>query len=100
MEVKVDGREVGVAKNELAGFTPGYAPVGSVYLSAGVHTFTYTYESANLTPGSAENTLSSLNSVELEPLEYPRSEMVSVEPAQAKSICPHDIDWLEIVAGA
>jgi hypothetical protein len=100
MEVKVDGHKVGVAKDELAGFTPGYVPVGRVYLSAGVHTFTYTYESANLTPGSAENTLSSLNSVELEPLEYPRSEMVSVQPAQAKSICPHDVDWIEIVSGA
>jgi hypothetical protein len=100
MEVRVDGHEVGVAKNELAGFTPAYVPVGTVYLSAGEHTFTYTYQSSDLTPGSAENTLSELSSVELEPLEYPRSEMVSVAPAQAKSICPHQVDWIEIVAGS
>jgi hypothetical protein len=100
MEVKVDGHRVGVAKDELAGFTPAYVPVGVVYLSKGVHTFTYTYQAANLTPGSAENTLSSLNSVELEPLEYPRSEMVSVAPAQAKSICSHDVDWIEIVSNS
>ena len=99
LEVRVDGHRVGVAKNELAGFTPGYVPVGSLYLSAGVHTFTYTYEAANLTPGSAENTLSELTSVELEPLEFPRAEMVSVSPAQAKSICPHAVDWIEIIAG-
>jgi hypothetical protein len=99
MEVRVDGEKVGVAKDELAGFTPAYVPVGSIYLSAGVHTFTYTYQGANLTPGSAEDTLSELTSVELEPLEYPRAKAVSVAPAQAKSICPHTVDWIEIVAG-
>ena len=99
MEVTVDGQRVGVAKDELAGFTPGYVPVGTVYLAAGEHTFDYTYQAANLTPGSAEDTLSALSSVVLEPLEQGREQLVSVEPSQARSICPHTVDWIEIVAG-
>ncbi len=99
MKVSVDGHEVGTAKG-LSGFTPTYVPVGTVYLSAGIHAVSYTFPSANLSPGSAENTLNSLNSMEFEPLESPRTQMVSVSPAQARSICGQPVDWVEIIAGA
>jgi hypothetical protein len=97
-QVSVDGRRVGTLKNELDGFN-AYAPVASVYLTAGVHAFSYTYPHSGLAPGSAENTLTALSGVALEPLDYPQAQIVSVSPAQYSQLCGNYLDWVEIVAG-
>ncbi len=88
MEVKVDGRKVGSIKNQLSGFI-NYVPIAKVYLTQGVHKFEYTYPHADLSPGSGENiaipaeykvdfTFSGLSAVVLQPLQYPRSELITL----------------------
>jgi hypothetical protein len=97
-EVSVDGRHVGTVKDELTNID-GYVPVAEVFLTAGIHTFTLTYPRANLTPGSAENGLTSLSAIALEP-QSPSSELVEVAPQQAAQLCGRPLDWIESVTGA
>ena len=106
-EVRVDGRKVGTVKDQLAGFT-SFVPVAEVYLSAGVHKFEYTYPQADLTPGSGETLgagefapdvrFTSLAAVVLQPLQYPRSELISVPPAEARRLCGRPLEWVELVS--
>jgi hypothetical protein len=107
-EVRVDGRKVGTVKDQLTGFS-SFIPVAKLFLTAGVHRFEYTYPHANLTPGDGE-TLStgefvsdvrftSLAAVVLQPLQFPRSELINVSPAQAKSLCGRPLEWVELVSG-
>src|SRR5262249_50392590 len=107
IEVRVDGRRLGSVKDQLAGIPMGFVPLGEVYLSPGVHTVEYVYPSADLTPGSGEalgngefanfarRTL--LAAVVLEPLQYPPIELISVSPAEARSLCGRTLNWVEIV---
>jgi hypothetical protein len=100
LEVSVDGHKVGLVKNELGGNNQ-YVPVGApIYLKAGTHKIAFTYPSANLDPGSAQNTLTSLYGYALEPLEYPHAQMLSVSPAEVGRLCATPLNWVEIVAGA
>jgi hypothetical protein len=106
-EVRVDGRRLGSVKDQLAGIPMGFISVGELYLSAGVHRLEYTYPHADLTPGDGEtlgtgtyardsrNTL--LAAVVLQPLQFPPSELISVPPAQARSLCGRPLNWVEIV---
>jgi hypothetical protein len=106
--VRVDGRQVGTVKNQLAGF-PSLVPVAEFYLSAGVHKFEYTYPQADLTPGSGETLgtgvfasdvrFTSLTAVVLQPLQYPPSELISAFPAEARRLCGRPLEWVEIVSG-
>ena len=107
VEVRVDGRTLGSVKDQLAGIPMGLVPVSDVYLSAGGHTVEYEYHSADLTPGSGEtlgngkfareshHTL--LAAIVLEPLQHPPSELISVRPAEARSLCGRPLNWVEIV---
>ena len=106
-EVRVDGRKVGTVKNQLTGFI-NFVPVANVYLSAGVHKFEYTFPHADLTPGSGETLgtgefatearFTSLAAVVLQPRQYPRSELISVSPAEARRLCARPLEWVELVA--
>ncbi len=98
-EVSVDGHSVGSVKNQLRGIG-GYAHVADMYLKPGVHTITLTYPSANLTPGSAENELTSLTAISLEPMQHPATEMLSVVPSEASLLCGRPLDWIEIVTAS
>src|SRR5205085_1829044 len=69
--VSVDGHYAGEVKNELSAIN-GYAHVANVALRRGVHAFALEYPNANLMPGSAENTLTTLTGIALEP-QAPRS---------------------------
>ncbi|HEX3391938.1 MAG TPA: hypothetical protein VHS55_05205 [Solirubrobacteraceae bacterium] len=95
-EVGVDGRKIGRVKNELTLFG-GYAPVADIYLSAGEHTFTFTYPHPDLTPGSKWNQGTTLSGILLEPLQSPSSELITLAPRQATRLCGRPLDWIELV---
>jgi hypothetical protein len=97
-EVSVDGQHVGTVKDQLQSIG-GYAHVADLFLQAGVHTIVLTYPEADLTPGSANNSYTSLNAISLEPLSPP-SRLVSVAPSDAAQLCGRPLDWVEIVSGA
>ncbi len=94
-DVSVDGRDVGSVKDELSRIN-GYVLLANVFLTPGVHTFTLTYPHPNLTPGSAENKLTFLSAIALEP-QSPPSELIEVAPRQAARLCGRPLDWIEIV---
>jgi hypothetical protein len=96
--VRVDGREAGSVKDVLFAFK-GYAHVADVHLAPGVHTFSFTYPRPNLTPGSAENALTTLAAITLVPTE-PESRLVTLTPEAAERLCGRSLDWIEIVRGA
>ncbi len=94
-DVSVDGHSVGRVKDELSGFS-AYVHIADVFLTAGVHTFVLTYPHADLTPGSGENQLTSLNAIALVP-HSPPSELIEVAPRQAAQLCGRPLDWIELV---
>jgi hypothetical protein len=108
LEVRVDGRKVGAIEHELAGFISSI-PVTKLYLSAGVHKFEYTYPQADLTPGGGEtlgtgefavdSRFTQFAALVLQPLEYPRSELISVPAGEAKQLCGRQLEWVELVSG-
>jgi hypothetical protein len=95
-EVSVDGRQVGRVKDELLSIG-GYAPVADVYLTPGIHAFALTYPHPDLTPGSGDNQQTSLSAISLQPLRRPRAELLTLTPAQARSLCGRSLDWVELV---
>jgi hypothetical protein len=94
-EVGVDGSELGDVKDELSSLG-GYIHVGDPYLTAGVHTFTVTYPHSDLTPGSGDNTSTSLSAISLQP-QRPPGRMIRVSPERADELCGQPLDWIEIV---
>ncbi|MGA2321922.1 MAG: hypothetical protein ABSG95_14500 [Solirubrobacteraceae bacterium] len=97
-EVTVDGRHVGRVKDELSSIN-GYVHVASIFLAPGTHMFALTYPHPDLTPGSGENTLTSLSAIALVPRQSPASELISVGPRQAAQLCGRPLDWIEVVTG-
>jgi hypothetical protein len=91
-EISVDGRRVGRVKDEF-----GYEHIAELYLTAGIHTFVFTYPNDDLTPGSGDKGLTSLTVIALEP-QSPASELIGVPPRQAARLCGRPLDWIEIVA--
>ncbi len=96
-EVSVDGRDVGTVKDEVS-ITDRYVHVADVFLAAGVHTFGLTYPHSDLTPGSGDNSLTSLSAIVLEPQQNPSSELITVSPRRAARLCGRPLDWIELVA--
>lgn len=96
-EVTVDGRDVGRIKDEVSALD-GYVHVANVSLAAGVHTFGLTYPHADLTPGSGDNSLTSLSAIVLEPRQSPSSELIRVSAQDAARLCGRSLDWIEVVA--
>jgi hypothetical protein len=109
LEVSVDGRKVGAVEHQLSGYISSI-PVASLYLSAGVHRFEYTYPHADLAPGGGETVGTGEFAVDsrftafwalvLQPLEYPRSELISVAPGEVKRLCERPLEWVELVSGS
>jgi hypothetical protein len=108
-EVRVDGRNLGTVKDQITGFRT-FAHVADIYLARGVHRFEYTFPHADLTPGNSETLgvhgefvgdvrLTSLSAVVLQP-QYPPSQLISVSPAAARSLCGRPLEWVELVSGA
>jgi hypothetical protein len=95
-EVGVDGHQVGTVKNELSSIG-GYVHVDDPFLSAGVHKFTLTYPHSDLTPGSGNNSYTSLTAISLQP-QSPPSELITVTPQQASQLCGRPLDWIEIAS--
>jgi hypothetical protein len=96
--VSVDSHHVGTVKDELSNID-GYVHVADVHLAPGVHTFTLTYPHPDLTSGSAEDELTSLSAIALQP-QSPPSELIEVTPRQATRLCGRPLDWIEIVRSA
>jgi hypothetical protein len=96
-EVTLDGHSVGQVKDEISDIN-GYVPVTVMSLSPGVHTLRLTYPHAGLTPGSGNNTYTSLSEIALQPLQIPVTRMLRVTPAHARSLCGRPLDWIEITA--
>lgn len=96
-EVSVDGRYVGRVSDQLANIG-GYTPVAEIFLTPGVHTFALTYPHSDLTPGSGDNQQTSLTAIALEPLQRPSGQLLTIEPAQARTLCGRTLDWVEVVA--
>jgi hypothetical protein len=71
--------------------------VTELRLAAGVHTITLRYPRGDLTPGSGGNeTL--LSAIVLQPVERPRTAMLTVDSAHASVLCGRWLDWIELVA--
>lgn len=96
-EVGVDGTDLGKVKDELSSVGT-YVHVGDPYLTAGTHTFTLTYPHSDLTPGSGDNSLTSLTAIALQP-KGPPSSLLRVPPEQAEDLCGQPLDWVETVPG-
>jgi hypothetical protein len=84
--VSVDGRDLGRVKNEAA-MIERYVHVANVVLRVGVHAFGLTYPHSDLTPGSGNDTLTSLSAIVLQPQQRPPSELITVGPRQAARLC-------------
>jgi hypothetical protein len=97
-EVNVDGRRVGSTGNELANPGGGYVHIADLSLPAGVHKITLTYPQASLSPGSGDDTMTTLSALVLEPMVSPVTKMLSVDPAHARTLCGRPLDWIEAVA--
>jgi hypothetical protein len=95
-EVSVDGRHVGTVRNELNSFDE-YVSVADVFLTPGIHTFTFTYPHASLAPGSGLGEFTYLEQISLEPLQSPPHRLLEVAPAQARTLCGRQLDWIEVV---
>jgi len=96
LEVSVDGHPVGSAEDELSAFG-GYVYIADPFLAAGVHTFALTYPHANLTPGSGDNSFTSLSAIALEQ-NSPRGKLIALATRHAARLCGRSLDWIEIVA--
>jgi hypothetical protein len=100
-DVSVDGEHVGRIKDELS-VSSRFFHIADVYLGPEVHTFTFTYPHADLTPGSGDSGftfLTSLDAIALVP-ESPPSELIGASPQQASALCGRPLDWIELVTGS
>jgi hypothetical protein len=97
-QVAINGVDVGTVEDELSSIG-GYVHVADVELEAGTHEFTLTYPHADLSPGSGNNTYTSLTAISLQPRD-PKSRLITVPPERADELCGRPLDWIEIVAEA
>jgi hypothetical protein len=98
--VSVDGRAIGDAADQLNPIG-AYVQVGEpLSLAAGTHTITVTDRGDTLAPGSAVAeplVYDALSAIALSPPST-QARYVTVEPAQASTLCGRSLDWIEVVA--
>lgn len=93
--ISIDGRTVGSAAH-LIEKVAQYAPLGTVQLSAGVHTVDVNYDRSLLAPGSTSHLPFGMGPVVLST----QTDSVPVRyttPAHAASLCRLNLDWAEAV---
>jgi hypothetical protein len=95
LDVSVDGKHLGSTRNQLS-FTGQWIRFGSRELTAGTHEVELRYPGGSLRPGSGQQP-ETVGPVAVVPRE-PRSELLDVARADARSLCTKPLDWLEVVA--
>jgi hypothetical protein len=96
LELSIDGRTVATRRHQLN--HPGvYTPLGDIDLDAGRHAVSMRYSAANLRPGSGGvafglGPLVLSRYTDALPVRY-------VQPADARSLCGRQLDWVEAVKG-
>jgi hypothetical protein len=92
--ISIDGHRVGSLGNMLSEMGQ-WAPFGSLRWGAGSHKVTLRYGGSQLAPGSGAGpfTLGPLALSSAQPSEN----LVSVSPADARSLCGRELDWIEAV---
>ncbi|HST16728.1 MAG TPA: hypothetical protein VLK36_03605 [Gaiellaceae bacterium] len=97
VEVDVDGRRVGAARDRLN--WPGtFSPLGSVRLPAGRHTLQFRYAGASWRPGSGGEPPFGVGPIALSRATDDRR-VTYVNPADAESLCGRSLDWVEALRG-
>jgi hypothetical protein len=90
--ISVDGREVGARRMEL-NWPGNFTELGTVALAAGRHVVTIRSARGGWRPGSAGTPFSygpaALSAVD------PREPVETVAPAEARSLCGRQLDWVE-----
>ncbi|MEX2107859.1 MAG: hypothetical protein WD827_03100 [Solirubrobacterales bacterium] len=94
-DVSIGGRPMGRVENELSSIA-GYIHVDDVFLPANTYQIELTYPDSDLTPGSGDNTLTTLDAIVLQP-QKPGSALITAAPDEAKRLCGRPLDWIEIV---
>jgi hypothetical protein len=95
MRLRIDGKQVGSAQNQLEE-TAQMTPLGSERLSAGPHQLDLRYDGAGWRPGSRGTPFL------VGPLTIgvpaTASQLLRIPPAAAASLCRRPLDWIEAVA--
>jgi hypothetical protein len=95
VEMSVDSTSVGAVRDQLNN-EGQFTPIGDVALSAGPHRVTLRYDDSRLRPGTGGR------SFPLGPLILSRATaaraVTYVQPANARSLCGKDLDWVEALA--
>jgi hypothetical protein len=92
--IAIDGRRAGSLRSMLTE-TGQWTPFGSLQLGAGSHTVTLRYGGSRFAPGSGAGPFA-LGPLALS-LTQPGENLVSVSPADARSLCGRTLDWVEAV---
>jgi hypothetical protein len=95
VRISVDGRRVGSRTHQLNN-ADQWTPFGSIRLARGEHTVTLEYGGSALRPGSGGPDFA-MGPIAFAPPDTPDA-TVSVEPAQARTLCGRTLDWIEAVA--
>ena len=97
LELTVDGTPTASTSHQLTTFG-GYTPLGSVRLTAGVHSIALHYDDGGLRPGRSGAAFA------LGPLVLSRGDaarrVTYVQPEEADALCGRDLDWIEAVGAA
>jgi hypothetical protein len=94
LSAAVDGRPVGSARHQLE-WNGQYVDLGSARLRSGDHTVTLRLTTGGWRPGSHGVSPFPLGPLVVAPDAPLR--LVSVAPAQARSLCGRRLDWIEAV---
>jgi hypothetical protein len=92
--ISIDGHRVGSLSNILTELGQ-WTLFGSLRLSAGRHQVTLRYGGSQLAPGSGAGPFA-LGPLALSPAQTGEN-LVSVSPANARSLCRRELDWIEAV---
>jgi hypothetical protein len=97
--VSVDGRRIGRVKDQLSAIGQ-YVHVADLPLGAGVHEVDLRFPHADLSPGSGDTTMTTLDAISLVPAQRPASTLLTLAPRQAGQLCGRPLDWIEVVVPA
>ncbi len=94
---RIDGRAFGEARGELNN-AGGYVSFGRGELARGRHLIELEFSAPDLRPGSA-GPAKPIGPLALAGADAARSRLVEVDPADARSLCGHSWDWVELRVG-